>query len=121
MAEKPTTPTRVTYDYVTRTIARTLSTPSRGYFLLLGAAVALLGVGIITLLYCCGTGLGLAGYSHPCTGRCSSPASSSGGHRALRHPDFRDSLPVPLRLAHRRLPHRRGDDGVRGDDRRVFR
>ena len=32
MAEKPTTPTRVTYDYVTRTIARTLSTPSRGYF-----------------------------------------------------------------------------------------
>src|SRR6266481_5751423 len=65
MAEKPATPTRVTYDYVTRTIARTLSTPSRGYFLLLGAAVALLGVGIITLLYLLRYGLGLAGYSHP--------------------------------------------------------
>ena len=35
----PAMPTRVTYDYVTRTIARTLGSPSRGYFLLLGAAV----------------------------------------------------------------------------------
>src|SRR3989454_3954815 len=65
MAESPTTPTRVTYDYVTRTIARTLGTPSRGYFLLLGAAVALLAIGIITLLYLLRYGLGLAGYSHP--------------------------------------------------------
>ena len=56
---------RVTYDYVTRTIARTLGTPSRGYFLLLGFAVALLAVGIITLLYLIRYGLGLAGYSHP--------------------------------------------------------
>ena len=30
-------PSRVTYDYVTRTIARTLGGPSRGYFLLLDA------------------------------------------------------------------------------------
>src|SRR5437867_13130072 len=67
MAETPppTTPTRVTYDYVTRTIARTLGTPSRGYFLLLGAAVTLLAIGIITLLYLLRYGLGLAGYSHP--------------------------------------------------------
>src|SRR5207247_2085403 len=56
---------RVTYDYVTRTIARTLGTPSRGYFALLGSAVALLAVGIITLLYLIRYGLGLAGYSHP--------------------------------------------------------
>src|SRR2546423_7957633 len=67
MAETPTstTPARVTYDYVTRTIARTVGTASRGYFLLLGAAVALLGIGIITLLYLIRYGLGLAGYSHP--------------------------------------------------------
>ena len=43
MAEQRATtpPSRVTYDYVTRTIARTLGSPSKGYFLLLGAAVAL--------------------------------------------------------------------------------
>ena len=56
---------RVTYDYVTRTIARTLGAPTRGYFLLLGSAVGLLGVGIITLLFLLRYGLGLAGYSHP--------------------------------------------------------
>src|SRR5260221_3441530 len=64
MAEQAS-PVRVTYDYVTRTIARTLGTPSRGYFLLLGAAVALLSVGIICLLFLLRYGLGLAGYSHP--------------------------------------------------------
>src|SRR6266516_5046308 len=57
--------TRLTYDYVTRTIARTLGTPSRGYFMLLGAAVALLAIGIITLVLLIRYGLGLAGYSHP--------------------------------------------------------
>src|SRR5437879_6868592 len=56
---------RVTYDYVARTIARTLGAPTRGYFLLLGSAVGLLGIGIITLLYLLRYGLGLAGYSHP--------------------------------------------------------
>src|SRR3989442_6853726 len=56
---------RVTYDYVTRTIARTLSAPTRGYFLLLVSAVGLLGVGIITLLFLLRYGLVLAGYSHP--------------------------------------------------------
>src|SRR5947207_14422880 len=56
---------RITYDVVTRTIARTLGNPGKGYFLLLGAAVALLAVGIITLLYLLRYGLGLAGYSHP--------------------------------------------------------
>jgi len=57
--------TRVTYDYVTRTIARTLGGPTRGYFLLLAAAVALLSVGVVTLLFLLRYGLGLAGYSHP--------------------------------------------------------
>src|SRR3979409_2138272 len=57
--------TRITYDFVTRAIARTLGTPGRGYFLLLGAAVTLLAVGIVTLLYLLRYGLGLAGYSHP--------------------------------------------------------
>src|SRR2546430_5557124 len=64
MAEGRTS-TRLTYDYVTRTIARTLGAPTRGYFLLLGAAVGLLGIGIITLLFLLRYGLGLAGYSHP--------------------------------------------------------
>src|SRR5260221_12718067 len=64
MADAPL-PTRVTYDFVTRTIARTLGNPGRGYFLLLGAAVALLTVGIICLLFLLRYGLGLAGYSHP--------------------------------------------------------
>src|SRR5258706_2381240 len=64
MAEQ-TPSSKLTYDYVTRTIARTLGNPTRGYFLLLGAAVALLGVGIVTLLFLIRYGLGLAGYSHP--------------------------------------------------------
>src|SRR3989449_11428521 len=63
-AQRPSA-SRVTYDYVTRTIARTLGNPGRGYFLLLGAAVTLLAIGIITLLFLLRYGLGLAGYSHP--------------------------------------------------------
>src|SRR5260370_5002415 len=59
------TPTRLAHGYVTRTIARTLGAPTRGCFLLLGSAVGLLGVGIITLLFLLRYGLGLAGYSHP--------------------------------------------------------
>src|SRR5207249_2394236 len=63
MAE--TSPSRVTYDFVTRAIARTLGNPGKGYFALLAAAVALLGVGIVCLLFLLRYGLGLAGYSHP--------------------------------------------------------
>jgi len=57
--------TRVTYDFVTRAITRTLGSPGRGYFALLGSAVALLGIGITCLLFLLRYGLGLAGYSHP--------------------------------------------------------
>src|SRR5205814_4427351 len=57
--------TRVTYDFVTRTIARTLGNPGKGYFALLGSAVALLAVGIVCLLLLLRYGLGLAGYSQP--------------------------------------------------------
>src|SRR6266511_1800363 len=56
---------RVTYDFVTRAIARTLGNPGKGYFALLGAALALLAVGIVCLLFLLRYGLGLAGYSHP--------------------------------------------------------
>src|SRR5205807_10511427 len=63
MADTP--PARVTYDFVTRAIARTLGNPGKGYFALLAAAVALLGVGITCLLFLLRYGLGLAGYSHP--------------------------------------------------------
>ena len=63
MAE--TSPPRVTYDFVTRAIARTLGHPGKGYFALLATAVALLGVGVVCLLYLLRYGLGLAGYSHP--------------------------------------------------------
>src|SRR5690242_21667612 len=65
MADRPTTPSRVTYDFVTRAIARTLETPGKGYFALLTAAVVLLAIGIITLCLLLRYGLGLAGYSHP--------------------------------------------------------
>src|SRR6266571_2676251 len=63
MAE--TSPSRVSYDFVTRAIARTLGTPGKGYYALLALAVALLGVGIVCLLFLLRYGLGLAGYSHP--------------------------------------------------------
>ncbi|MGH7700078.1 MAG: NrfD/PsrC family molybdoenzyme membrane anchor subunit, partial [Gemmatimonadales bacterium] len=58
-------PPRLTYDVVTRAIARTLGPPGRGYFLLLGGAVFLLAIGIVCLLLLLRYGLGLAGYSHP--------------------------------------------------------
>src|SRR5256884_9159987 len=63
MAE--TSPSRVSYDFVTRAIARTLGNPGKGYYALLALAVALLGVGIVCLLFLLRFGLGLAGYSHP--------------------------------------------------------
>ena len=68
MAQTPATsaaPSRLTYDYVTQTIARTLGAPGKTYWLLLGGAVTLLGIGIICLLFLLRYGLGLAGYSHP--------------------------------------------------------
>src|ERR1051326_4883842 len=60
MADSPTS--RVTYDVVTRSIARTLGNPGKGYFALLTLAVALLAVGIVCLLFLLRYGLGLAGY-----------------------------------------------------------
>src|SRR5207247_245827 len=63
MAE--TSPSRVSYDFVTSAIARTLGNPGKGYYALLALAVALLGVGIVCLLFLLRYGLGLAGYSHP--------------------------------------------------------
>src|ERR1700680_3403295 len=57
--------TRVTYDRVTRTVARTLGNPGKGYYALLGSAVTLLAIGIICLLYLLRYGMGLAGYSMP--------------------------------------------------------
>ena len=64
--------TRLTYDAVTRTIARTLGNPGRGYYALLGSAVTLLGVGIVCLLYLLRYGLGLAGYAMPTASNMSS-------------------------------------------------
>src|SRR5690348_13294697 len=65
MADRPSTPSRGAYDFVTRAIARTLATPGKGYFALLTAAVVLLAIGIITLCLLLRYALGLAGYSHP--------------------------------------------------------
>src|SRR5262245_9995102 len=59
------TPSRLSYDYITQTIAKTLGNPTRGYFILLGAAVSLVVVGVVCLLLLVRFGLGLAGYSHP--------------------------------------------------------
>lgn len=64
--ERPPAPApALTYDYVTRTIARTLGNPTRGYYLLLGGAVTLLAIGIVCLLFVLRYGLGLAGYALP--------------------------------------------------------
>src|SRR5206468_4246633 len=57
MAE--TSPSRVSYDFVTRAIARTLGNPGKGYYALLALAIALLGVGIVCLLFLLRYGLGL--------------------------------------------------------------
>ncbi len=67
MAQTPpvTSGGRVTYDFVTRAIARTLGNPSKGYFLLLGGALTLLAIGITCLVFILRYGLGLAGYAHP--------------------------------------------------------
>ena len=47
MADSGAPASRVTYDYVTRAIARTLGNPGKGYYVLLAAAVSLLAVGIV--------------------------------------------------------------------------
>src|SRR5207245_1515939 len=60
-----TPPSRLSHDFVPRAIARTLGNPGKGYYALLALAVALLGVGIVCLLFLLRYGLGLAGYSHP--------------------------------------------------------
>src|SRR3989442_8726475 len=65
MAAAPPPPSRVTYDFVTRAIARTLGNPGKGYYALLGSAVGLLAIGILCLRFLLRYGLGLAGYSHP--------------------------------------------------------
>ena len=59
------TPSRLTYDYVTRTIARTLGSPGRTWYILLGSALTLMAIGAICLVLVVRYGLGLAGYSHP--------------------------------------------------------
>ncbi len=58
-------PSKLTYDYVTRTIFRTLGAPGRTYYILLGAAITLMAIGAICLVLVVRSGLGLAGYSHP--------------------------------------------------------
>src|SRR5437879_12685255 len=68
--------TRVTYDFVTRAIARTLGHPGKGYFALLAAAVRLRAVRIVCLLFLLLYGLWLAGYWHS---SCSSAYSTCFG------------------------------------------
>src|SRR5436309_13673434 len=65
MAEAPAPPSRVTYDFVTRAVARTLGNRGKGYYALLAGAVGLLAIGIVCLLLLLRYRLGLAGYSHP--------------------------------------------------------
>ena len=64
---RPAAPPRRTLSYndVTRTIARTLGSPGRGYYILLSIAVALLAFGVVCLLFLLRYGLGLAGYMMP--------------------------------------------------------
>ncbi|HTS86935.1 MAG TPA: NrfD/PsrC family molybdoenzyme membrane anchor subunit [Gemmatimonadales bacterium] len=59
-----TVPTQTHHD-VTRDVVNTLGTAGRGYMLLLGGAVALFLVGLVTFILLLKSGLGLAGYNPP--------------------------------------------------------
>ena len=54
-----------THAEVTRDVVATLGTPSRGYVMMLAAAVGLFLVGVVTFTLLLKEGLGLAGYSPP--------------------------------------------------------
>ncbi len=54
-----------THHEVTRDVVNTLGTAGRGYMLLLGAAVFLFLVGVVTFVMLLKDGLGLAGYTPP--------------------------------------------------------
>jgi Ni/Fe-hydrogenase subunit HybB-like protein len=54
-----------THHEVTRDVVNTLGTAGRGYFLLLGAAILLFLVGVVTFVMLLKDGLGLAGYVPP--------------------------------------------------------
>lgn len=55
----------LTYARITRDIAATLGRPSKGYYILFGAVLAVLGIGFVALLYQIRYGLGVAGYVPP--------------------------------------------------------
>ena len=55
----------LTYARITRDIAATLGRPSKGYYILFGAVLAVLGIGFVALLAQIRDGLGVAGYVPP--------------------------------------------------------
>ena len=94
--------------------------PRRGYFLLLGSALLVVTGGRAHL--------DLPDLHRPRHRRLHAPGLLGrvhhdlrvlGRHRARRHADLGDPLPVPRQVAQRHQPQRRGDDGVRGDDGRA--
>ncbi len=56
---------RPTYGDVTRDIAATLGNPTKGYFVLLGLTLTVLGIAVFALLWQIRFGLGVAGYRPP--------------------------------------------------------
>ena len=54
-----------TYHEITRDIAGTLGNPTRGYYVLLGLVLAVLGLGIFALFYQIRFGVGVTGYAPP--------------------------------------------------------
>ena len=64
LAHEAHTPTQ-THAEVTRDVVNTLGTAGRGYFMLLGLAVAMFLVGAVTFVALLKYGLGLAGYTPP--------------------------------------------------------
>ncbi|MGE0352587.1 MAG: NrfD/PsrC family molybdoenzyme membrane anchor subunit [Gemmatimonadales bacterium] len=64
VAQDPRIP-KQTHAEVTRDVVATLSTPSRGYMLALGGAIAAFLVGVVTFTLLLKDGLGLAGYTPP--------------------------------------------------------
>ena len=66
------------------------------------------------------TGMGVAGSAHPVGwGDLHHQLRLLGRDRALRHADLGDPVPVPRALPQQHQPRRRGDDRLRGHDRRA--
>ena len=107
-----------THADVTRDVVATLEPASTGLpACCWRARSALFLVGLLTFLILVKDGLGHAGYTPAdLLERLHHDLRVLDRHRARRHADLGDPVPVPQPVAHGGLPVHRGDDGVRRHD-----